>query len=63
MIYWLHKLYNKISGCDRKLKDLEKILDEANIEYEEVNGELVVNSKEFDNFIKECTLQNNIFLP
>lgn len=63
MIYWLHKLYNKISGYDRKLKDLEKILDEANIEYEEVNGELVVNSKEFDNFIKECTLQNNIFLP
>ena len=63
MVYWLHKLYNKISGYDRKLKDLEKILDEANIEYEEVNGELVVNSKEFDNFIKECTLQNNIFLP
>ena len=63
MIYWLHKLYNKISRYDKKLKDLEKILDEANIEYEEVNGELVVNSKEFDNFIKECTLQNNIFLP
>ena len=63
MIYWLHKLYNKISGYDRKLKDLEKVLDEANIKYEEVNGELIVNSKELDNFIKECTLQNNIFLP